>query len=306
MKHTDWFRLIALSTLWGGSFLFYRILATELPPLTTVLSRVAIGAVAIFLYLRARRVEIAVPRAQWGRIVVLAILNNVVPFSLFAWGESRVSSGTASILNAMTPIFVVLVTGLVLRTEKLTWARVLGVLCGIAGVAVLVGPDVLLGADLLGQAACLLAAVSYGFALPWGRRITGLEPPVLAMAQLSAATLILLPLVLLFDQPWSLANPDFIGWAAVAGLGLLCTGLAYIIFFAVLASAGATNLSLVTLLIPVSALLLGRVVLGEPITPGALGGTALIALGLAAIDGRLLRLFSARARPGTSRLPQPD
>ena len=300
MKRTDWFRLIALSTVWGGSFLFFRILATELPPLTTVLSRVAIGAFAIFLYLRARGVAITVPRAQWGRIAILAILNNVVPFSLFAWGESRVSSGTASILNAMTPMFVVLVTGLVLRTEKLTWPRVLGVLCGIGGVAVLVGPDALLGADLLGQAACLAASVCYGFALPWGRRITGLNPPVLAMAQLTAASIILLPLVLVFDRPWGLANPDVIGWVAIAGLGLLCTGLAYIIFFAVLASAGATSLSLVTLMVPVSALLLGRVVLGEPITPGAMGGMALIALGLAAIDGRLLSAFSGRARPGTS------
>ena len=296
MKRTDWFRLIALSTVWGGSFLFFRILATELPPLKTVLSRVAIGAFAIFLYLRARGVEIRIPRAQWGRLAVLAILNNVVPFSLFAWGESRVSSGTASILNARTPMFVVLITGLVLRTEKLTWPRVLGVLCGIAGVAVLVGPDALVGADLLGQAACLGAALCYGFALPWGRRITGLNPPVLAMAQLTAATLILLPLVMLFDRPWSLVNPDVIGWVAIAGLGLLCTGLAYIIFFAVLASAGATNLSLVTLMVPVSALLLGRVVLDEPITSGALGGMALIALGLAAIDGRLLRWISRCAR----------
>lgn len=292
MKRTDWLRLIALSALWGGSFLFYRILATQLPPLTTVLSRVAIGGLAIMVYLRISGIAVVVPTGQWRRIVMMAVLNNVIPFSLFAWGETRVTGGTASILNATTPLFVVLVTGLVWRSEVLTWQRITGVLCGFAGVMVLVGPGALLGADLLGQTACLLAAVSYGFALPLGRRITAVAPPVLAAAQLGTATLIMLPLVIIFDQPWHLASPNAAGWAAVVGLGLLCTGLAYLIFFALLRSAGATNLSLVTLLVPVSALFLGWLVLNEPITEGALAGMALIALGLAAIDGRLLRRFS--------------
>lgn len=289
MKPTDWLRLIVLSLLWGGSFLFYRILATEVPPLTTVLSRVLIGAVAILLYLRATGTTFAVPVAQRGRLAILAVLNNVIPFTLFAWGETRISGGTASILNAMTPMFTVLVTGLVWRTERLTAARLAGVAFGIAGVVVVVGPDALVGADVLGQAACLLAALSYGFALPFGKRITGLPPKVLAAAQLGMSTLILVPLVLLIDQPWTLATPDAAGWMAIAGLGLLSTGIAYMIFFSLLASAGPTNLSLVTLLVPVSALLLGRIVLGEPFGLRALGGMALIGAGLAAIDGRVLR-----------------
>ncbi len=292
MKRSDWIRLISLSALWGGSFLFYRILAGELPPLTTVLSRVAIGSAFIAVYLRVAGVPIVIPRAQWGRIAVMATLNNVIPFTLLAWGETRVTGGIASILNAMTPVFVVLVTGLVWRTDPLTWPRMAGVLCGLAGVAVLVGPDALLGADLLGQLACLGAAICYGFALPFGRRVSGVAPPVLAWAQLSTAMVILVPLVLIFDRPWALSSPDTAGWIAVAGLGLVCTGMAYLIFFALLASAGATNLSLVTLLVPVSALFLGWLVLGEPVTAGAVGGMALIALGLAAIDGRLLKKFS--------------
>lgn len=292
MKRADWIRLIALSLLWGGSFLFFRMLALELPPMTTVLSRVLIGAAALLLFLRARGVAFAVPSAQWGRLVVLALLNNVLPFTLFAWAETRVSGGTASILNAMTPMFTVLVTGLVFRTEALTAARIVGVVCGVAGVVALVGPDALTGADLLGQAACLLAAISYGFALPFGRRITGLPPQVMATAQLLTATLVMLPLVLAIDQPWTLPSPDRAGWMAVIGLGLFSTGIAYLLFFNLLASAGPTNLSLVTLLVPVSALFLGRVVLDEPISPRALIGMALIAAGLAAIDGRLLRRFT--------------
>lgn len=289
MKRHEWFRLLLLSFLWGGSFLFYRILATELPPFSTVFSRVLIGGGAILLWLKARNTAVVIPRGLWGRLIILSLLNNVIPFTLFAWGETRVSGGTASILNAMTPMFVVLVSGLILRTEPLTSRRILGVFSGLAGVTALVGPDAILGADLLGQAACLLAALSYGFALPFGRTIKGLSPTVLAAAQLCTSTLVLLPLVLLFDQPWTLAEPSASTWGAVFGLGLLSTGVAYIIFFGLLATAGATNLSLVTLLVPISALMLGRLVLDEPITPSAIFGMVLIAIGLAAIDGRLFR-----------------
>jgi drug/metabolite transporter (DMT)-like permease len=223
---------------------------------------VSIGALAIWVFLKLRGTALVVPRDQWGRILVVAVLNNVVPFALFAWGETRVASGTASILNALTPIFVVVVTGLVLRTDALTTGKIVGVLCGLAGVVVLVGPDALVGADLLGQAACVLGAVSYGFALPLGKRVVGVAPPVMALAQLGTATLVMLPVVLVFDAPWGLAAPGVSGWVAILGLGLLSTGLGYIIFFALMASAGPTNLSLVTLLIPPSALLLGWGALG--------------------------------------------
>ncbi len=289
MKPTDWLRLCALSVLWGGSFLFYRILATALPPTTTVFSRVAIGAVALLAVLAVQGIRLQVPRLLWPRLALLALLNNAVPFTLFAWAETRVTGGTASILNALTPVFTVLVAGLVLRSEAITRLRLVGIACGLAGVLVLVGPDALLGADLWGQAACLLAAISYGFALPLGRTIKGLAPQQMATAQLLLASAMTLPLVLILDQPWSLPPLGPAAWLAMIGLGLLSTGLAYILFFGLLASAGATNLSLVTLLVPVSALLLGHAVLAEPVTPQAVAGMVLIAAGLVAIDGRLFR-----------------
>ena len=289
MTRKDWLLLSALSILWGGSFLFFRILAFELPPLTTVFSRVAIGAAAILIALRLGGVALVVPRSEIWKLFVLALLNNAIPFTLFAWAETRITGGTAAILNAMTPMFTVLVTALILRSEALTANRVGGVLCGIGGVAVLIGPQALLGADLWGQAACLLSAVIYGFAIPFGRRIKGIAPQTLAACQLACATLIMLPPMLLIDQPWTLPAPSLPGWAAVLGLGQLSTGLAYIIFFGLLASAGATNLSLVTLLVPVSAQVLGALVLGEPITMRALAGMLLIAIGLGLIDGRLVR-----------------
>jgi drug/metabolite transporter (DMT)-like permease len=172
MNGGDWLRLGALSLVWGGSFLFYRMLATELPPLTTVFGRVAIGAAVLFVILLPRAAPIRVPRAQWAQFFGLAALNNAIPFTLFAWGEQRVTGGTAAILNAMTPMFAVIVGTLVWR-QPLTAARVAGVVCGIAGVVVLIGPGALVGQDLLGQAACLLAALSYGFSAHYVKRIAG-------------------------------------------------------------------------------------------------------------------------------------
>ena len=302
MNGGDWLRLGGLSVLWGGSFLFYRMLATELPPLTTVLSRVLIGGAVLLALLAARAAPIRIPRAQFGRFFGIAVLNNVIPFTLFAWGESRVASGPAAILNAMTPMFSILVGALVWRSEALTRARVAGVLCGIAGVAVLVGPQAMLGQDLLGQAACLLAAISYGFSVHYAKHITGVTPPNMALGQLTASSLMLLPLALLVDRPWALPAPRAAGLVAIVGLAVPCTGIAYLLFFDLLARAGANNTALVTLLVPVSALILGALVLGEPVAWNALGGMALIAVGLAAIDGRALRLLT---RPAPAPPPPP-
>jgi len=296
MNGGDWLRLVALSVLWGGSFLFYRMLATELPPLTTVLGRVAIGAAALLAILLPRAAPVRAPRGQWLRFFGLAALNNVIPFALFAWGETRVASGTAAILNAMTPMFSVVVGAFVFRAEALTAGRVAGVACGIAGVVVLIGPGALLGQDLLGQGACLLAALSYGVSAHYVRRITGVTPPNMALGQLTASSLMLLPLVLLVDRPWTLPPPSAAGWVALLGIAIPCTAFAYLLYFDLVARAGGNNTVLVTLLVPVSAMMLGAAVLGEPVTWNALAGMALIAAGLAAIDGRLLRRATRRVQ----------
>lgn len=295
MNGGDWLRLGALSVLWGGSFLFYRMLAAELPALTISLARVAIGGAVLLAILLPRAAPVRLPRAHWGRFLVLAALNNAIPFTLFAWGEMRVTSGTAAILNAMTPMFSVVIGALVFRSEALTGARIAGVACGIAGVVALIGPGALVGQDLLGQGACLLAALSYGFAVHFARRITGVTPPNIALGQLAASSLMLLPLAALVDRPWTVPAPNLAGWVAVIGIAVPCTAIAYLMFFDLIARAGANNTALVTLLVPVSALVLGAIVLGEPATWNAIGGMALIAAGLAAIDGRALALLTRRA-----------
>ncbi len=230
----------------------------------------------------------------------MGLLNNVLPFALIVWGQHRIASGLASILNAATPLFTVLAAHLCTDDEKLTGLKAAGVAIGFAGVAVLVGADVLggSGADVPAQLACLAAALSYALAGIFGRRFRrlGLAPLATAAGQVSASALMLLPVMLLVDRPWDLAPPHAETWLAVLGVGLLSTALAYVLYFRILALAGATNLLLVTFLIPAVAILLGALALGEALLPRQFAGMALIGAGLAFLDGRLPRRLLRRVR----------
>jgi len=229
----------------------------------------------------------------------MALLNNVLPFVLIAWGQHRIASGLASVLNATTPLFTVLVAHALTPDERLTPIKAGGVAVGFAGAAVMIGPDALggLGTGALAQFACLAAALTYAFAGIFGRRFRrmGVTPVATAAGQVSASTLMLLPIMLLVDRPWTLAAPHAATWGAVLGVGLLSTALAYVLYFRILAVAGATNLLLVTFLIPVSAILLGVLVLHEALLPRQAGGMALIGMGLMLLDGRLPRSAWRRA-----------
>jgi drug/metabolite transporter (DMT)-like permease len=299
----DWALLTALSLLWGGSFFFVEVALDALPPFTLVLLRVALAAAALHLFLRVSGLGMPAGWRVWAAFFGMGLLNNAIPFTLLVWGQTQISSSLASILNATTPMFTVLVAHAATRDERITGGRLLGVVIGFAGVAVMLGPDALagLGDDLLAQIACLGAALSYAFAGVFGRRFKrmGVKPVQTAAGQVTASSLLLLPLALLVDRPWALALPGLDVWAAVVGLALLSTALAYILYFRILSTSGATNLLLVTLLIPVTAILLGVMILGERLEPEHLAGMALIALGLAAIDGRPVRaahmLFTARS-----------
>jgi drug/metabolite transporter (DMT)-like permease len=304
MGAPEWAAMLVLSLLWGGSFFFYKILVATLPPFTLVLGRVGIAALALHGLLMARRDPLRLPPQLWGPFLILGLLNNALPFSLIAFGEIRITSGAAAILNATTPIFTVLVAHAWTADEKLTPAKAAGVLAGFLGVAVLIGPEAFSGlsrGDLVGDGACLLAALIYGFGAVYGRRFKAIAPLKIATAQVTAAAIILLPLAVLADRPWNLPMPTAGTWAAWLALALLSTALAYLLYFRILKVAGATNLVLVTFLLPGSALILGAAFLAEAITPRALGGLALIGLGLAAIDGRVWgmknRLLDAKRRP---------
>jgi drug/metabolite transporter (DMT)-like permease len=286
----EWGLLLLLSLLWGGSFFFSKVALQELPPFTVVLGRVGIAALALGLYLRARHLVVPRSRAAWLAFAGMGALNNLVPFTLIFWGQTTIASGLASVLNATTPVFSILVAHALTTDERITAPKLAGVALGLAGVVALVGTDVLAGSsrDVPGMLACLGAALSYGFAGVFGRRFRrmGIPPAVGAFGQVATTTVLILPVALAFDTPWRLPAPGPASWAALAGLALLSTALAYVIFFRILARAGATNASLVTLLVPVSAILLGSLVLGERLSAGQFLGMALIGLGLLAIDGR--------------------
>jgi drug/metabolite transporter (DMT)-like permease len=290
--------LLVLALMWGGSFLFSKIAVGELPPLIVVLCRVALAALAlnVVVLLSGRRMP-ADPRL-WGTFFVMGLLNNVIPFSLVFWGQTQIASGLAAILNATTPLFTVLVAHVATNDEKLTASRLIGVLLGIVGVAVMIGPGALAGngGSTLARIAVLGAAMSYAFAAIWGRRFRGLPPTITANGQLSASALVMTPVALLTDRPWSLAFPSVRVVLAIIALALLSTAAGYIVYFALLARAGATNVLLVTLLIPPSALLLGALVLAELVEPRDLAGLAFIVGGLAAIDGRPVRWLQRRVQ----------
>jgi drug/metabolite transporter (DMT)-like permease len=302
MGVTEWLLLVTLSLLWGGSFFFNAVALADLPPFTVVFVRVAIAALVLGLIITITGQTPRLSASLCLAFLVMGLLNNVIPFSLIVWGQTRIGSGLASILNATTPLFTVLLAHWLTRDERLTPTRLIGVVCGLVGVAVMIGPQALehLGLDVLAQLAVVAAAMAYAFAGIFGRRFKGTPPMVTAAGQLGASALLMLPLVLLVDRPMSLAMPTPTTWGALLGLAVLSTALAYVIYFRILARAGATNLLLVTFLIPVSALLLGIGILGEVLQTRELVGMTLIGLGLAAIDGRLVAACLAvrnRQRP---------
>ena len=290
MGAVEWALLATLALLWSGSFFFAKIALADLPPITLVLARVGLASISLLAVIALWRIEVKLSWKLIGQFLVMGVLNNIVPFALIFWGQRAIDTGLAAILNATTPIFTVLLAHVLTRDEKLTRNRAVGVLFGLLGVTVLIGPHALAGFDLgaVSQLAIIAAALSYGFAGTYGRRFRGLPPVVPAAGMLTASTVMILPVALLIDRPWTLhVSSDT--WAALAGLALLSTALGYVVYFRILAAAGATNLLLVTLLIPIGALTLGAFALDERLAWNAFAGMALIFLGLAAIDGRMLR-----------------
>lgn len=287
-----WISLLSLSALWGGSFFFAKVALGELPPLSVVFGRVALAAIALNLVLALTSSSLFQRKVPWRSFFAMGLLNNLVPFALIFWGQTQIASGLASILNATTPLFTLVVAHFLTQDERIDAVKLGALVIGIGGVAVLMGSDVLTGGfDIWGQLACLGGALSYAFAGVYGRRFKtmGVAPLDAAAGQVTASTILILPIMLIVDQPWTLpAFPSATVWASLAGLALLSTALAYVLYFRILAAAGATNLLLVTFLIPVTAILLGVAVLGEHLQLRHFAGMALIGLSLAALDGRLL------------------
>jgi len=295
MGPMEWLFLLTLSILWGGSFFFVSVALQGLPRFTIIGLRVGIAALALNLILLSRKQRLPREKGLWKCFFLMGLLNNVIPFSLIVWGQTHISGGLASILNAVNPFFTVLVAHFLTKDEKMTSGRILGVIIGFTGVVFIMGPSALkgLGANTLAQLAILAASLSYTFAGIYGRRFRamGISPLATATGQITASAVMAIPLALVLEKPWQIQCPPLRVWGAVLGIALLSTALAYILYFRILATSGASNVLLVTFLNPVSAILLGVTILGEPLVLKQLAGMLFIGLGLAAIDGRLPRLI---------------
>src|SRR2546430_1503672 len=283
--------LALLSVLWGGSFFFIGVVIRELPPLTVVLLRVTLAALILLPLLWLYRIRFPVGLFGWKPFFAIALLNNILPFSLIVVGQTYIPSGLASILNATTPLFTVLVMAAA-GDEKLHVRRVAGVVTGLIGVIILHGQNLgFQSGEGIGILLCLAAAFSYGLAALYSRRKLSDSPPLAtATFQMMASSLMMAVIAAAFERPWQLPVPGLTTWLALIGLAALSTALAYIVFFQILRRSGSTNVMLVTLLIPVTAILLGTLVLGESVSPREIIGALVIGSALLLIDGRVLKL----------------
>ena len=290
----DWGLLVLLSLLWGGSFLCVGIAVQELPVLTIIALRVSLAALVLWGIALFSGHQLPRGRKTWQAFLALGLMNNVIPFGLTVFGQQTIGAGLAAILNATTPLWTVLIAALFLADERFSKQKLFGVLLGLVGVIVMVGPDSLAGIsrNLGAQLAVLGATLSYAFASVFGRRFAAakISPLHTALGQVTASSFILVPLALMIDTPWASALPSQATIFAIIGLAVLSTAGGYLLFFNILERAGATNVSLVTLLIPPSAIAMGMLFLEETLQGIHFIGLALIILGLLSLQGRLFRL----------------
>ena len=289
MNALTWGLLLLLGLIWGGSFFFARIAVHDVPPFTLVFLRLSIAAIALHIYIRGRFGIYGLLRTHWRQFLLLGLINNAIPHAMIFIGETEIGAGLASVLNATTPIWTVIVAHYATIDEKPSRAKIIGCIVGLVGTAVLVGPSAVTasGVPLWAVLLPVVGAISYGFAGIYAKRFKGIPSPVTAAGQMTGSSLLMLPVSLAVDHPWTLTTPPMATIWAILALALLSTAFAYILFFRILTIAGATNTSLVTLLVPPSAILLGAVFLGERLGAMEISGMLLIGVGLVILDGRL-------------------
>lgn len=283
MNTADLLRLFGLAAVWGSSFLFLRIAAPSFGPLPLILLRIGGAALCLTPFLFDRKVRQAI-RAKAGHLFVLGVFNSAIPFCLLAFAALSLEAGFSSLLNATTPLFAALI-GWLWMGQSLRFSQIAGLLIGVCGVMILVWGKLSFEKGGLGWAigAALLATVSYGVAVHYTKRFLGSATSmVVATGSLSGATLLLLPLGIWF---WPETNPSLVSWVSAVSLAAICTAFAYVIFFKVIASAGGTNASTVTFIVPGFAIVWGALFLGEQITPRIVVGMVVTLVGTAYATG---------------------
>ncbi|MFN3172556.1 MAG: DMT family transporter [Hyphomicrobiales bacterium] len=296
MSTLAWALLLFLAFIWGGSFVFAKVAVAEVPPFTLVLLRVGLAAAVLWIVCLVSGVAMPRTLGAWAAYAVMGLLNNVIAFSLIFTGQQEIGASLASILNGSMPFFTVLLAGLLLADEKFSTRKIVGIAIGFLGVVLIIGPRHLLGLGehLLSELMLIGAAISYAFASVWGRRFAGQNPMATATGQLTMSTLMMIPIACFIDQPWTLSMPSVATIGSVIALAVICTAFAYVLFFRILDMAGATNVSLVTMLVPVSATLIAVPLLGERLEVLTILGFAIITLGLMVLDGRPVKYVRER------------
>ncbi|HMS19376.1 EamA family transporter [uncultured Sphingorhabdus sp.] len=292
---TGWLLIGILSILWGGAFFLIEVGLRSYPPITLVFMRLVLAVPPMWIAMRLMGERLPTQPRIWGLLAVVGALNCALPFILFFWGQQYLDSGYASILNATTPLWGVVTAHFLTSDEKATPARIIGVLVGMAGIVVMVGPEAMKGLsnNLLAQIACIVSTIFYSFAAIYGRRLsqTELTPMAVATGQTLVAALMMVPIVAVMDQPWTMATPRLDSTLAGITLALFSTALAYTLYFRLIDRSGASNAQLVAFLMPILAVILGIAFLGESLSGGQIAGAGLIAVGLAILDGRLIARF---------------
>ena len=296
MSRQAWALLLLLSAIWGASFLFIEIALGAMGPITLVFFRVAIASIALGLYAKLAGLSLPKDAGFWQSVMVMGVLNNAIPFCFIAYGQLSITGGMASIINANTAFFGVIVAACFLPAERLSPRRLIGVLIGVSGVAFVVGPSELLRFDVaqIGQLAVVVATLSYAFASVWGRlRLQGYNSTITALGtSLSSSFVLFFVMIFAEGVPFFAITPALI--IVAIGLGVIGTAGAYIIYFKILAVAGASNLMLVTIIVPVFAVTLDAIVLRQWVSLQELCGFVIIAAGLAIMDGRLWSMMRRR------------
>ena len=295
MSLRNFLTLLILSLIWGASFLFIKVAVATIPPFSVAFGRTALAAVLLYLVLRSRGLSMPGWGSVWGTFLLMGLFNGAVPYTLITWAEIHIDSGLAAIVNALMPLFTVLLAHLFTGDERLSWMKIVGIFLGFLGVVALIGPAALkgLGKDVIAQLAVMAAAWCYAIAIIYGRRLKGITPLVSATGQLFCAAFLTLPMVVVFDAPWAL-SPSFISVAALTCLSLLGTALAYLLYYYLLQRIGSTNLSLVTYLLPITGVFWGALLLGERLHWSAFLALGMILAGIAGVNNRLPKFSLAR------------
>lgn len=292
-----WILIISLGAVWGCSFLFNAILIREISPLWVSAGRITIGATICWIFFLVARRELPEDRGVYPQLLILGILNYAIPFALFPFAEQSVASSIVGVINGMTPMTTVIVSQLWRGGEKATWNKVVGVLVGFAGAVLLAIPSLGQGASaqVVGLLAALVATICYALTLNYARRFKSIDSTVVASASLTGAAIVMIPIALLapiftgtiaLDIP-VITRPET--WAALFGIGVFSTSFSFLLVYWLLPKVGATNLSLNTFITPISAILLGVLILHERFDVLHMLGIVVIFLGLVFIDGRLVK-----------------